>query len=137
MSTKIVGLASAIAACLATAPATPHAHAAAPIDGTWGVRIVQPDTGCEWVGQIRLDEQAGRIAGRGRAAPTSAARQPARCPMLEGEVQGERRGDVVRFGFATGRLGKADFAGRLDPDGKVMRGSWSARSASGQWAAGR
>jgi len=107
------------------------------LDGDWGVRIVEPATGCEWLGQIRLEETAAKISGRGTAAPGPAARAGARCPRLAGRVEGERRGDVVRFGFATGPLGNADFEGRLAPQGGEMRGSWRTRAAAGQWAAGR
>jgi hypothetical protein len=127
---------SVVVAC-SLAAGTAEVSAQRAVDGNWGVRIVQPATGCDWVGQIRLSERAGRISGRGQAAPSSEARQPARCPRLEGQVEGERRGEVVRFGFATGRLGKADFEGRLDAGEREMHGTWRARSASGQWAAGR
>jgi hypothetical protein len=43
----------------------------------------------------------------------------------------------VRFGFATGRLGRAEFSGRVVKGGAEMQGDWSARAAAGQWAAAR
>lgn len=107
------------------------------LDGSWEVHIVQPRTGCTWKGQIRLTEQAGHIAGRGLATPSAESHAPARCPRLEGEVLGKRRGDIVSFGFATGRLGQADFEGRLDGGEQHMHGTWRTRAAAGQWSAGR
>lgn len=117
-------------------PAKP-ADPAPPLTGRWAVRIVQPATGCDWVGEVRLNEKAAVLTGEGSAAATKASRDPRRCPQLKGEVNGSVRGQIVRFGFATGRLGKAEFEGRVVKQGREMQGSWSTRSAAGQWAAAR
>ncbi len=108
-----------------------------PLTGSWAVRIVQPATGCDWVGEVRLKERSGVLTGEGAASATKASRDPRRCPPLKGEVNGAVHGEIVRFGFATGRLGKAEFEGRLVKQGREMHGSWTARSAAGQWAAAR
>lgn len=108
-----------------------------PLTGRWAVRIVQPATGCDWVGEVRLNERSAVLTGEGAASATKASRDPRRCPPLKGEVNGSVRGEIVRFGFATGRLGKAEFEGRLVKQGREMQGSWTARSAAGQWAAAR
>ena len=34
-------------------------------------------------------------------------------------MQGDRRGEIVRFGFATGELGRADFEGQVAADAKA------------------
>lgn len=106
------------------------------LTGEWGVLIVQPASGCEWDGVIRLRERGGRLSGEGRAVPR---RSPAsaRCPWLEGAIQGERQRETVRFGFATGRLGEADFEGRVAADAQTMTGTWRTRSSRGDWAAAR
>lgn len=109
----------------------------ASLTGRWGVRIVQPATGCDWVGEVRLDQRSAVLTGEGSASATNHSRDPRRCPPLKGEVNGSVRGEIVRFGFATGRLGKAEFEGRLLKQGSEMQGSWTARSAAGQWAAAR
>lgn len=116
--------------CLLADPAL----AARPLTGTWAVRIVQPATGCDWTGVVRLVERDRELSGRGSANPSPGAR---RCPRLEGEVNGDVRGAIVRFGFGTGPLGQAQFEGKILEGGDEMNGSWSTRSASGQWAAGR
>jgi hypothetical protein len=135
MNSLRCGLVSALA-CLGLV-SVHDAQAGRALDGAWGVRIVQPRTGCTWVGHIRLTEQAGHIAGRGLATPSAESHAPARCPRLEGDVLGQRRGDIVSFGFATGRLGQADFEGRLDGSEQHMHGTWRTRAAAGQWSAGR
>jgi len=113
------------------------AFAATPtLTGEWGVLIVQPASGCEWDGVLQLREDGGRLSGKGRAAPRS-PQASARCPWLEGAVQGERQRDTVRFGFATGRLGEAAFEGRVVPEAKTMTGTWRTRSARGEWSAAR
>jgi len=107
------------------------------LTGDWGVLIVQPATGCEWTGLIRLREQAGRITGNGVAEPPIVPGRGGRCPRLEGQVQGDRRGEVVRFGFATGKLGQADFEGRVAAEAMEMTGTWRTRSARGDWSAAK
>ena len=102
--------------------------------GDWGVLIVQRASACEWNGVIRLVERDGQLSGRGSATASSAA---PRCPRLEGQVNGVVRGDVVRFGFGSGALGRAEFEGRIASGGAEMTGTWSARSAAGEWAAAR
>jgi len=129
----IGGLALSVASLARAA----DAPAAAPLTGRWAVRIVQPTAGCDWVGEVRLTERAGALDGEGSAAPTKDSRNPRRCPQLKGRIAGSVRGGIVRFGFATGRLGKAEFEGRIVKQGKEMQGSWTARSAAGQWAAAR
>jgi hypothetical protein len=108
-----------------------------PLTGTWAVRIVQPSTGCDWLGEVRLKEQAGVLGGQGSATPSKDSRDPRRCPPLKGAVDGTVQGATVRFGFATGRLGRAEFSGRVVKGGAEMQGDWSARAAAGQWAAAR
>ena len=107
------------------------------LTGLWAVRIVQPATGCDWLGEVRLNEQGGVLSGQGLARPTKESRDPRRCPPLKGAVDGTVQGTTVRFGFATGRLGRAEFTGRVLRGGAQMQGDWSARAAAGQWAAGR
>ena len=104
------------------------------LTGEWGVLIVQPRTGCEWNGAIRLVERDGRITGRGYA--TASSSQP-RCPRLEGKVSGAIQGEVVRFGFGTGALGKAEFEGYVSQSANEMTGTWTTRFAAGEWAAAR
>ncbi len=123
-------------ACVATARAADPA-ARRTLTGDWGVLIVQPATGCEWSGVIRLREQAGRITGDGVAEPPIGPGRTSRCPRLEGQVQGDRRGEIVRFGFATGKLGRADFEGQVAADAKEMTGTWHARAARGEWSAAK
>ena len=104
------------------------------LTGDWGVLIVQRASACEWNGVIRLVERDGQLSGRGSATASSAA---LRCPRLEGQVNGVVQGDVVRFGFGAGALGRAEFEGRIAPGGAEMTGTWTARSAAGEWAAAR
>ena len=132
----IVG-AALVAWPLAATAAGPDTRPAPALTGRWAVRIVQPATGCDWLGEVRLDERAGVLTGEGSATATKASRDPRHCPPLKGEVNGSVRGEIVRFGFATGRLGKAEFEGRIAKQGREMQGSWSTRSAAGQWAAAR
>lgn len=126
--------------CLALACGDAAAQApasATPLTGLWAVRIVQPATGCDWLGEVRLKEQAGVLSGQGSATPSKDSRNPRRCPPLKGGVDGTVQGATVRFGFATGRLGRAEFTGQALRGGAQMQGDWSARAAAGQWAAGR
>lgn len=118
-------------------PAGAGGAVAQPLTGRWAVRIVQPATGCDWVGEVRLDEKATVLTGEGSASATKDSRDPRRCPPLKGEVNGSVRGEIVRFGFATGRLGKAEFEGRIVKQGREMQGTWATRSAAGQWAGAR
>ena len=128
----LLGLALGSSLALAE-PASP----ARPLTGLWAVRIVQPATGCDWLGEVRLKERAGVLSGQGSATPTKESRDPRRCPPLKGAVDGTVQGATVRFGFATGRLGRAEFTGRVLRGGAQMQGDWTARAAAGQWAAGR
>jgi hypothetical protein len=105
-----------------------------PLTGEWGVLIIQRARGCEWTGVIELVERSGRLSGRGSATPSPGSRH---CPRLEGKVNGDVQGDVVRFGFGTGPLGRADFQGRITPGANDMNGTWSTRSAAGEWSAAR
>jgi hypothetical protein len=123
-------------ACAATVHAA-DSSAQGTLTGDWGVLIVQPAVGCEWTGVIRLREQAGRITGDGVAEPPIGTGRGARCPRLEGQVQGDRRGETVRFGFATGQLGRADFEGRVAAEAKEMTGTWRTRAARGEWSAAK
>lgn len=104
------------------------------LTGEWGVLILQPRTGCEWNGVIRLAERAGQLSGRGSA--TASTSSP-RCPRLRGNVNGTVQGAVVRFGFGTGPLGQAEFEGHVSDSANEMTGTWTTRSASGEWAAAR
>lgn len=117
--------------------ASPAGASGKSLNGRWSIRIVQPATGCDWVGEVRLDQSAAVLTGHGSAAATKDSRGASRCPPLKGEVHGSVRGEIVRFGFATGRLGKAEFEGRIAKKGMEMQGSWTTRSAAGQWAAAR
>jgi hypothetical protein len=105
-----------------------------PLSGEWGILIVQPVTGCEWNGVIRLIERGGELSGRGSATASSAS---PRCPRLEGKVNGTVAGELVQFGFGTGPLGRAQFEGRIAAGAGEMTGTWATRSASGDWAAAR
>ena len=127
-----LGLASICTFALAE-PSTPSR----PLTGLWAVRVVQPASGCDWLGEVRLKEQAGVLSGQGSATPSKDSRNPRRCPPLKGAVDGTVQGATVRFGFATGPLGRAEFTGRVLRGGTEMQGDWSARAAAGQWAAGR
>lgn len=60
-----------------------------------------------------------------------------RCPRLERKVNGTVQGKVVRFGFGTGPLGKAEFGGYVSESTNEMTGTCTARSAAGEWAAAR
>jgi hypothetical protein len=132
-----IGLHGLAIVVLAAACQAGAAAAGEPLTGRWAVRIVQSSTGCDWTGEVRLNEKDGTLTGDGSATASKDSRDPRRCPPLKGEVNGTVRGDVVRFGFATGRLGKAEFEGKLVAKSKQMHGLWSARSAAGQWAAAR
>ena len=128
---------AALAFALLMAP--PHVLAAdatkgRALTGEWGVLILQPRTGCEWNGAIRLAERAGQLSGRGSATASSSS---PRCPRLQGNVSGTVQGAVVRFGFGTGPLGQAEFEGHVSDSANEMTGTWTTRSASGEWAAAR
>jgi len=132
-----IGLHGLAIVVLAAAWQPGAAAAGEPLTGLWAVRIVQSATGCDWTGEVRLKEKDGALSGDGSATASKDSRDPRRCPPLKGEVNGTVRGDVVRFGFATGRLGKAEFEGKVVAKSKQMHGLWSTRSAAGQWAAAR
>lgn len=104
------------------------------VEGHWAVTIERKGRGCVWRGRIRLSQRGGRIAGAGWARAVKRAR---RCPDLKGKVEGEVEGRVVRFGFATGRIGTAWFEGQLASRGSTMRGRWRAGRATGAWSAAR
>jgi hypothetical protein len=104
------------------------------LSGEWGILIVQPASGCEWNGVVRLVQRGEQLSGRGSAAGPSGS---PRCPRLEGEVNGTVQGGLVRFGFGTGPLGRAEFEGRTSAGAGEMAGTWATRSASGDWAAAR
>jgi len=104
------------------------------VAGLWVVVIEQPRTRCRWEGSVRLDQEGSRIIGSGAAKPVGRNR---RCPPLKGNIEGAHEGDRVRFGFAMGRLGAADFEGTLGDGGRTMNGRWQGRSAAGPWRAGR
>lgn len=130
-------LAIALAAPAPLGPAPPAAAADAPtraIEGTWRVVIDQSRGRCGWRGTISLTRTGRRIAGEGQASPSKRQR---RCPTLKGAVEGRIEGRQVRFGFATGRLGTAEFEGTLGDKPGIMSGRWSARRASGRWQATR
>ena len=104
------------------------------VAGLWAVVIEQPRRRCRWEGSVRLEQRGDRIAGSGEAKPVGHNR---RCPLLKGKIDGKVDGNSVRFGFATGRLGVADFEGTLGEGGRTMSGRWRGRSAAGQWRAER
>ena len=104
------------------------------VAGLWAVAIEQPRTRCRWEGHVRLAQKGHRITGSGEAKPVGRNR---RCSPLKGNIEGANDGSLVRFGFATGRLGVADFEGTLGDGGRTMSGGWRTRSAAGQWAAER
>lgn len=104
------------------------------VSGLWAVAIEQPRAGCRWEGHVRLAQKGKRIAGSGEAKPVARGRH---CAALNGEIKGTRQGARVRFGFATGRLGTADFTGTVGGGGWTMDGRWRTRSAAGRWRAER
>lgn len=103
------------------------------VTGDWHVDI-ERGRRCRWQGQVRLDQNGDQLSGNGHAAAPPAQRF---CPRLEGVVEGSVNGPVVKFGFATGRLGTGEFDGSLTPDGRMLNGTWSAGAAAGTWRAER
>lgn len=132
-----LAVAAVLLALVPTSPAPP-ARAAdtrpAAIEGVWHVVIHQDRGRCTWRGTIALAETGERIAGEGGAKPPRHLR---RCRALNGAVEGRVEGRRVRFGFATGPLGAADFEGTLGEGRRTMAGTWSARRAAGRWRAER
>jgi len=105
------------------------------VQGTWAVVIDRARRGCVWRGRIRLVQRRGaRIVGSGWANSKGRSSQ---CPALQGKVEGTVSGPMVRFGFATGRLGTARFEGFVDVDRGIIKGDWAAGRRSGNWSAKR
>ena len=104
------------------------------VSGVWRIDIEHQRRQCHWQGQVRLKLDGTRLTGDGEAAPQQGQRF---CPLLKGSVEGSVGGQVIRFGFATGRLGTGEFDGLLEPGGHELHGTWSARSAAGTWRAER
>lgn len=104
------------------------------VTGVWHIDIENKRRRCHWQGQVRLDLNGTLLTGSGEAAAPPAQRY---CPLLKGRVEGSVGGQVIKFGFATGRLGTGDFDGLLAPGGRMLTGTWSAGSAAGTWKAER
>lgn len=104
------------------------------VQGSWSVVIDRARRGCVWRGRIRLVQRGTRIVGSGWAH--AKGRSPG-CPELRGKVEGTVSGRLVRFGFATGRLGAARFEGFVDSDRGTMKGDWAAGRRSGNWSGKR
>lgn len=104
------------------------------VTGVWRVDIKAERRRCQWQGQVRLDLNGTALTGAGEAAAPPTQRF---CPRLKGEVAGSVGGQIIKFGFATGRLGTGEFDGLLAPGGRKMAGTWSAGSAAGTWTAER
>jgi|GEM_PF-2797468 len=106
------------------------------VAGLWAIAIAieQPRTRCRWEGHVRLVQIGRRLTGSGKAK--AVGRAP-RCPPLEGNIDGKVDGNGVRFGFAMGRLGVAEFEGVLGDGGRTLAGRWRGRAASGLWWAER
>ena len=104
------------------------------VAGLWAVAIEQPRTRCRWEGHVRLAQKGRRLSGSGKAKAVGRNR---RCPPLKGNIDGRVDGDSVRFGFAMGRLGVAEFEGALGDRGRTLAGRWRGRAASGLWWASR
>ncbi len=109
-------------------------HTELNVSGDWRVDIEHNRQRCRWQGQIRLDQSGTRLTGMGEAAAPPAQRL---CPRLKGDVEGSVNGRRIKFGFATGRLGTGEFDGAVAPGGRMLSGTWSARSAAGTWRAER
>ncbi len=109
-------------------------HTELNVTGDWRVDIEHNRRRCRWQGQIRLDQNGTRLTGMGEAAAPPAQRL---CPRLKGDVEGSVNGQRIKFGFATGRLGTGEFDGAVAPSGRMLSGTWSARSAAGTWRAER
>lgn len=127
----VFGLSALALASASTVPAAQHG--ATNVTGDWTVDIEHPRR-CRWQGRVRLDQNGTELTGNGEAAAPPAQRF---CPFLKGEVKGSVDGPRVEFGFATGRLGTGEFAGTLSPGGRRLEGTWTARSAAGNWRAER
>ena len=104
------------------------------VQGTWAVLIDRARRGCVWRGRIRLVQRGTRVVGSGWAE--AKGRSP-RCPRLQGKVEGSVSGPLVRFGFATGRLGTARFEGFVDANRGTVKGDWASGRVSGTWSAKR
>lgn len=134
LTIAVLGLGVILSGLLAANDGAVGQDQPASVAGAWALTIEGRDGRCVWRGRIGLRQHAGRISGAGWARPKNRGR---RCPDLKGKVEGEVEGRVVRFGFATGRLGTAQFEGRLAAGRRVMRGHWDAGRASGVWSARR
>jgi hypothetical protein len=104
------------------------------VQGSWAVVIDQARRGCVWRGRIRLVQRGSRVAGSGWAQTKGRSNQ---CPELHGKVEGTVSGPLVRFGFATGRIGTARFEGFVDVENGTIKGDWSSDRQSGNWSAKR
>jgi len=104
------------------------------VTGAWRIDIQSKRRQCQWQGQVRLELKGTLLSGAGEAAPPAAQRF---CPRLKGRVEGSVGGQIIQFGFATGRLGTGEFDGLLQPGGRLMKGTWLAGSAAGTWTAER
>ena len=104
------------------------------VAGLWAIALEQPRTRCRWEGHVRLAQKGRRLSGSGKAKAVGRNR---RCPPLKGNIDGEVDGNSVRFGFAMGRLGVAEFEGALGDGGRIVAGRWWGPTASGLWWAER
>jgi hypothetical protein len=118
----------------ASTPAVPAEPPWFDVTGLWRIDIEHNRRRCRWQGQVRLEQNGTQLTGSGEA---SAPRAQRFCPLLKGKVKGSVGGQVIKFGFATGRLGTGDFEGLLVPGGRRLSGTWSAGSAAGTWKAER
>lgn len=129
----ILGLAIGLSV-IASTPAVPAEPLWYDVTGLWRIDIEHKRRRCRWQGQVHLEQNGTRLTGSGEAAASPAQRF---CPLLKGKVEGSVGGQVIKFGFATGRLGTGDFDGLLVPGGRRLTGTWSAGSAAGTWNAER
>jgi hypothetical protein len=104
------------------------------VQGSWSVVIDRARRGCVWRGRIRLVQRGTRVAGSGWA---QAKARSTHCPQLQGKVEGTVSGPLVRFGFATGRIGTARFEGFVDAEKGTIKGDWSSGRQTGNWSAKR
>jgi len=131
----LLGLRLSLAAFIvAAAPARSAEPPWYDVSGTWRIDIEHKRGQCHWQGQVRLKLDGTHLTGEGEATPQAGQRF---CPVLRGAVEGSVGGQVITFGFATGRLGTGEFDGLLEPGGRKLQGTWSTRAAAGTWRAER
>jgi hypothetical protein len=104
------------------------------VEGSWSVVIDRARRGCVWRGRIRFVQRGTRVVGSGWAHSKG---RSTRCPELRGKVEGTVSGPLVRFGFATGRIGTARFEGFVNAEKGTIKGDWASGRRSGNWSAKR